>query len=170
MPIFLMGNFRFWQVFEKCDDRLKILKMTGSKPAKLKSVWHLHFIFQFSSNLWFVAAGWNKAAQNYIQKKQLKFDPGMNFTKFLYFPHILSVYNLCLFSIYMHINRMLIKAQESSPKAFKIGKPQSFLRQAPGPHPWWLARCSLLDLGLFSTPTFIDRHFFKNDGQLQNHS
>ena len=63
----------------------------------------------------------------------------------------------------------LIKAQESFPELFKIGKtppghcpwtPPGALRRAPGPHLWWLVRCCTLDLVLSGSINFFDGHLF----------
>ena len=55
----------------------KIPKMTGSMPAKLKKCITLALIFQFPSNLWFVAAWWNKINTKIIFKNnQLIWNPG----------------------------------------------------------------------------------------------
>ena len=76
----------------------------------------------------------------------------------------------------MHINRVLIKAQESSPKAFKIGKTPKLLGTLPpGPHqgpkvgpstPSVMART--LDLGLFGSINFFDRHSVKMTGNFKS--
>ena len=80
----------------------------------------------------------------------------------------------------MHINRVLIKAQESSPEVFKIGKTPELLwvlppEPSPGHCPWtpkgpkmgpWtppmMARALLqaLDLGLSGSINFFDRNPF----------
>ena len=44
------GNFNFWRAWQIWDDGLKIPKMTGSIPAKLKKSIKLALIFQFRSH------------------------------------------------------------------------------------------------------------------------
>ena len=96
MPVILMGNFCFWQAWHIWVDGLKIQKLTGNMPAKLKTCITLPLIFWFPSNLWFVAAWWNKINTKLYSKQSTYFESRHKLHQFLYF----SLHNqstICVF-------------------------------------------------------------------------
>ena len=128
--------------------------MTGSMPTKLKmcttfELWHLSSNFnKFLSNFWFLAAWWNKINTKLYSNFKSRHSNSPILPLLYFSPHNLQVFFFFfvffVLIINMHINRMLIKIQESSPEAFKIGKtpelpgplpPDPLQGIAPGPHP-----------------------------------
>ena len=162
--------------------------MTGSIPAKFKKCIILASTYLPISIQLMVCCNIMEQNQPKIIFKTINlFQIQYKLCQFCHFCTFPYQSIICVF--FMHINRVLIKAQESSPEAFKICKipellglcpgpllgrcpwiPPEALRRAPGPHPWWLARYCGFDLGLSGSINFFDRHSFKNDGQLLNPS
>ena len=100
---------------------------------------------------------WNKI------NTKLILNPGIHFTNFALFPaQSVSFF----YHKYAYINRMLKNVQESSPKAFKIGKTPELPGRCPldpkaGP---WTPPVMARALLSSSINFFFDRQSFKNDG------
>ena len=99
----------------------------------------------------------------------------------------LSLHNLCLFVISMHIKRKSRRAIQRHSKQVNLRasvgyapwtptgalpqNPTRTLRRIPRPHLFGLFPCCIkFDFSFFTSINFLDRHSFRYDGQAQNSS